>query len=172
VDPEIFLQTDGARPFLDSDAHYENVFVARAAWEVDRAEVWAHPWRDLWPPRAAVVYDHIGETTRSRRPGRPFPEYAWDDRKKRFGPVSDPIVWTPERVAEAVESDVASVEAFRLAKPAAAKEIDAELAVYLTDLRMLLSIAEQHGAELDEMDCPHVAAAAWSHFESGRRAKL
>ncbi len=167
-----FLLDDGVHLMLDPDPreHLYTIFEAKAVWEQVRTEVWRDPLRDLWPPVAALKYDGITETTKGRRPGRPFPEYAWDDRKKRYGPVSDPVVWTPERVREAVEADVASVEAFREAKPTSAAEIGEELDGYCVDLRVLLEISEQHRDELDG-DLPGVARSAWSNFENSRRPR-
>ena len=168
-----FLFDDGVDVLLGrgpGDPHF-SVFEARAIWEQVRPEVWRDELRSLWPPVAALRYDGITETTKARRPGRPWPPYGWDPVTKRYGPIGDPVTWTPELVREAVEADVASVEAFRKAKPAPAKEIAEELEAYVRDLGVLLTISEQHGDEL-EGDHPHVAAAAWSNFENGRRAQL
>jgi hypothetical protein len=166
-----FLLDDGVHLMLDPDPreHLYTIFEARSIWETVRVEVWRDPLRDLWPPVAALKYDGITETTKGRRPGRPWPPYGWDG--KRYGPIGEPIVWTPGRVREAVEADVASVEAFREAKPAAATEIADELELYVRDLGVLLTISEQHGDEL-EGDVPHVASSAWSNFENSRRSRL
>jgi hypothetical protein len=150
----LFLVDDGVHPLFSpgpGDPHY-SIFEARAVWEEVRAQVWAHELRDLWPPQGAIAHDGITATTKACRPVGPY----------------DGRIWSPETVRLAVEADTASVEAFRKAKPKAAATVDIELDDYLEDLRLLLSIAEQHGNQLDELGIPKAAANAWSDYEMRR----
>jgi hypothetical protein len=67
-----------------------------------------------------------------------------------------------------VAADVASVDAFRKAKPGPAKEIAEELDTYVKDLGVLLHIAEGYENELESEDS---GGAAWANFEASRRPR-
>lgn len=147
-----FLIDDGAHVMFDW--HFPNpkytVFEARAIWEQVRTEIWRHDLRDLWPPGGALAYDGITKRTERACPSGP----------------DFPI----EKTRAAVEADLASVEAFRAAKPKAAAEIADELDAYAQDLRTLLALAEEGvKEEPNEFGYHESLRWAWIRFEMQRR---
>jgi len=165
----MFLVDDGVDCMFDwYGGQPYTVFEARAVWEQVRTEVWRHELRDLWPPVAALKWDAIGELTRHRHPHRPYEASEYTPAAVGVAP-GGAVIWSAERVREAVEADIGSVEAFRHAKPAAAAEIADELDAYVEDLRMMLTIAEELGDQLDECGYPFAARSAWSDLERRRR---
>jgi hypothetical protein len=125
VDADLFLNGDGVEPFFTGDDVFENAFLARAAWQTVRAATWGIPYRGIWPPHAAFVYDGFTELTHKQHP------------------TSRGVAWNIEDMREAVEADIASVEAFRKADPEAAEEIVDELDGFIADLGVLLALAEK-----------------------------
>jgi len=150
-DGDLFLDTDGVTPFLDGDEVYENVFLARAAWEESRVVSWEHPFRVIWPPKGAVVYDGITELTQRQHPTRRGQE------------------WRLAEMRKAVEADIASVETFRREHPTEAAEISGSLNDYVGDLRYLLALAQQLGRTRNESGYVPALTHAWGTYEVRRR---
>jgi hypothetical protein len=146
-DGALFLDGDGVSPMLDGDDVYDNVFLARGAWQLVRADTWRHPWREeMWPPEGAIVYDGITADARRYRPG--------------LGPHDG---WL-EKVRAAVEADIASVERFRQNNPEAAAEVADELDEYVDDLRGLLALAGSRPPATSQFSGGEFSVA-WSKFQ-------
>lgn len=144
ADGELFLFSDGVKPFLAGDPVYESVFVARAAWRECRAATWSHPARSLWPPVGAVVYDKVTARTAG------------------VSPTGMGRAWSVDAVRVAVGEDLASVVRFRLADRAGAAEVTEELEGYCSGLRVLLGALESAGETRNEGGYPAAAAEAWA----------
>lgn len=115
-DGALFLTTDGVSGIFDW--HEDEVFaspeLAAAAWERVRVRTWNHEFREEVFPPAGAVYDGLASRTEA-------------------------CGYTPpkERVLEAVEADLAAVEAFRVDRPDAAASIADPLAVYENALHLI-----------------------------------
>jgi hypothetical protein len=165
-----FLFDDGVDVLLDwypPNPTY-SIFEARAVWEQVRTVTWRHELRDLWPPVAALRYDGITQLTKAQRPHRPYRKTTWTAEEPVRADTD--TVWTLEGLREAVEADVASVEAFRQAKPTAAAEIAEELDGYVEDVRMLLTLMEQ-GSDVPDDESLPARGEAWSRYEDRRRPR-
>lgn len=119
---EMFLHNGGwGATLLTGQPTFDDEEEAAAAWELCRAATWNHPYRDRRspPPRAAVLHDGI---TRE---------------------AIDLITKAPvEQVRDAATADASSVEAFRRARPGAARAIAEHLDAYLNAIATAASIAE------------------------------
>ena len=142
---ELFIHSNGITPFWTGDAVYENAFLARVAWEGVRTLCWKHPLRGIGPPSGAIAWDGLSE------------RLLW------FNPIGYPREWRPESVTARFESDLASVERFRLEKPKAAREIVDDLDDYVADLKSFFAIAECAG--FDAAD----ARDLWTTYDMRRR---
>ncbi len=157
----LFLECDGTadHALLDAQPTYENAFLARAAWPRFRVAAWQHPTRGVAPPGGAVAYDGIGVALLGyRSPDR------WSLEYRGATPFS------LDEARDRLERDLATVEAFRRAHPAAAREIADELAGYVLDLEMIFSIVENEADphEADEQRTFYEMRIRQQHKEGAR----
>jgi hypothetical protein len=119
---EMFLLNTGyGATLLSGQPTFDNPDEAAEAWELCRVATWNHEWRDpRRPPRGAVSWDGIGRDA-----------------------IDLLYHWAPaEEVRAAASSDLASIEAFRRERPAAARPIADHLDAYVEVVNTVASIAE------------------------------
>lgn len=124
---EMFLLNTGyGATLLTAQPTFDSTEEAAAAWELCRTAAWNLPYRHRSkPPVAARFHDRI------------------------TAQAVDLLTHgaTAEEVHEAAVADMASVEAFRRARPAAAAAIGEHLDAYLDAVRTAASIAEMPESE-------------------------
>jgi hypothetical protein len=119
---ESFLLNSGfGVPLLTGQPTFDSPEEAAEAWELCRVAAWNHECRDpREPPRGAVSWDGIGRDA-----------------------IDLLYHWAPaEEVRAAATADLASVDAFRRERPAAARAIADHLDAYVEVVNTAASIAE------------------------------
>jgi hypothetical protein len=119
---ETFVLNSGfGATLLNGQRSFDSREEAIEAWEVCRVAAWDHDTRNpRKPPRGAVTWDGIGRDA-----------------------IDLLYHWAPaEEVRAAATADLASVEAFRRQRPAAARAIADHLDAYVETVNTAASIAE------------------------------
>jgi hypothetical protein len=119
---ESFLLNSGyGVTLLSGQPTFDSPEEAAEAWELCRLATWNHEWRDpRKPPQGAVSWDGIGRDA--------------IDLLYHGAPA--------EEVRAAAAADLASVDAFRRERPAAARAIADHLDAYVETVNTAASIAE------------------------------
>jgi hypothetical protein len=119
---ETFLLNSGyGATLLSGERTFDSPEEAAEAWELCRVATWNHELRDpRTPPRGALAWDGIGRDA--------------IDLLYHGAPA--------EEVRAAAAADLASIEAFRRHRPAAARAIADHLATYVETVNTAASIVE------------------------------